>query len=109
MNPLKSSLTLLSEQKLDRVLKDKQTMDKQRQDRLIASISQTLTTAVNTKLDKVVRSEMKNNVLPCEGGRGGQVLLCERGRDVPLCAGEGVWMNVLLCKGGRGRDECAAM
>ena len=71
MNPLKSSLTLLSEQKLDRVLKDKQTMDKQRQDRLIASISQTLTTAVNTKLDKVVRSEMKNNVLPCEGGREG--------------------------------------
>ena len=53
--------------------------------------------------------------------REGQVLLCERGRDVPLCAGEGVWMNVLLCEeggagmnvlpceGGRGSDECAAM
>lgn len=70
LSHLKSSLTFLSEQKLDRLLKDKQTMDKQRQDRLIASISQTLTTAVNTKLDKVVKSEMKNNVLPSEGGRG---------------------------------------
>lgn len=59
-------MTALAEQKLDRVLRDKQTLDKQRQDRLISSVSQTLTTAVNTKLDKVVKSEMKNNVLPCE-------------------------------------------
>ena len=64
-------------------------MDKQRQDRLIASISQTLTTAVNTKLDKVVKSEMKNNVLPCEGGRAG--------------------MSMLLCEGWKGRDEHPAM
>ena len=63
---LEYSLTILAEQKLDRVLRDKQTLDKQRQDRLISSVSQTLTTAVNTKLDKVVKSEMKNNVLPCE-------------------------------------------
>ena len=63
---LEYSLTALAEQKLDRVLRDKQTLDKQRQDRLISSVSQTLTTAVNTKLDKVVKSEMKNNVLPCE-------------------------------------------
>ena len=59
-------MTALAEQKLDRVLRDKQTLDKQRQDRLISSVSQTLTTAVNTKLDKVVKSEMKNNILPCE-------------------------------------------
>ena len=57
---------VLAEQKLDRVLRDKQSLDKQRQDRLISSVSQTLTTAVNTKLDKVVKSEMKNNVLPGE-------------------------------------------
>ncbi len=49
---------------MDRALKEKQSVDKQRQDRLISSISSTLTTAVNTKLDKLVRSEMKSQVVP---------------------------------------------
>lgn len=52
------------EQRLDRVMKDKQTLDKQRQDRLITTLSSTLTTAVNAKLDKLIKVEMKNNVIP---------------------------------------------
>ena len=52
------------EQRMDKILRDKQTLDKQRQDRLISSVSQTLTTAVNTKLDKLVRNEMKGQVVP---------------------------------------------
>lgn len=52
------------QQKLDRVLRDKQGLDKQRQDRLISSVSQTLTTAVNQKLDRVVKNEFKAQVIP---------------------------------------------
>ena len=54
------------QQRIDRVLKEKQTLDKQKQDRLISSLSQTLTTAVNTKLDKLVKNEMKTQVVPSE-------------------------------------------
>ena len=46
------------------MLKEKQTLDKQKQDKLITTLSGTLTTAVNAKLDKLVKAEMKNNVLP---------------------------------------------
>jgi enhancer of mRNA-decapping protein 4 len=52
------------QQKLDRVLKDKQVLDRQRQDKLISTISQTLTSAVHVKLEKVVKSEMKGQVTP---------------------------------------------
>lgn len=52
------------EQKLDRILKDKQLLDKQKQDKLITTLSNTLTTAVNAKLDKLVKTEMKNTILP---------------------------------------------
>ena len=55
---------LYIEQKLDRVLKDKQVLDRQRQDKLISTISQTLTSAVHVKLEKVVKSEMKGQVTP---------------------------------------------
>lgn len=61
------SLTLLPlplEQRLDRILKDKQALDKQKQDRLITTLSSTLTTAVNTKMDKLIRTEIKNCILP---------------------------------------------
>ena len=49
---------------MDRVLKDKQVLDRQRQDKLISTVSQTLTAAVNMKLEKVVKSEMKSQVVP---------------------------------------------
>ena len=52
---------------MERVMREKQAMDKQKQDKLIGSVSQTLTTAVNTKLDKLVRNEMKTQVLPGMG------------------------------------------
>jgi len=45
-------------------MKEKQSLDKMKQDKLISSLSQTLTAAVHAKLDKVVRTEMKNAVLP---------------------------------------------
>ncbi len=60
------------EQRLDRILKEKQVLDKQKQDRLISTLSHTLTTAVNVKLDKLVKIEMKNSVVP---GRFGKILL----------------------------------
>ena len=53
------------------MLKDKQVLDRQRQDRLISTVSQTLTSAVHAKLEKVVKSEMKSQVTP---GRYGLVL-----------------------------------
>jgi hypothetical protein len=52
------------EQRFDRILRDKQALDKQRQDRLVTTLSNTLTTAVNAKLDKLIKAEMKNSVLP---------------------------------------------
>ena len=39
-------------------------MDRQRQDKLISTVSQTLTSAVHVKLEKVVKSEMKTHVTP---------------------------------------------
>ena len=55
-----------SEQKLDSVLKERQVLDRQKQDKLISTVSQTLTAAVNAKLDKVVKTEMKTHVIPGE-------------------------------------------
>ena len=45
-------------------MKDKQSLDKQRQDKLITTLSGTLTTAVNAKLDKLIKTEIRNSVLP---------------------------------------------
>ena len=59
---------------MDRALKEKQVLDRQRQDKLISTVAQTLTSAVNTKLERVVKTEMKNQVVPGKAGR-------ERGRD----------------------------
>ena len=39
-------------------------MDKQKQDKLITTLSHTLTTAVNAKLDKLIKMEMKNSIVP---------------------------------------------
>ena len=54
------------EQRLDKVLKEKQQAEKQRHERLVQTLSQTVTTAVNARLDKVVKSEMKNVVTTCK-------------------------------------------
>ena len=66
-------LDCILEQKLDRVMKDKQALDKQRQDKLITALSSTFTTAVNAKLDRLVKSEMKNSVFP---GRPEKTVVC---------------------------------
>ena len=50
--------------KLDKVLKEKQLVDRQRQDKLISTVSQTLSSAVHVKLEKCVKSEMKSHVTP---------------------------------------------
>lgn len=72
---------------MDRVLKDKQVLDRQRQDKLISTVSQTLTSAVHAKLEKVVKSEMKNQVTP-----GAAFCICSHENIIePQC-------NSLSCK-----------
>ena len=48
-------------------MKDKQLLDKPKHDRLISTVSQTLTTAVHTKLDKLIKAEMRASAVPGEG------------------------------------------
>ena len=56
--------------------KERQVMDRQRQDKLLSTVSQTLTSAVNAKLEKLVKTEMKTHVIP--GGWVGEcVCVCE--------------------------------
>ena len=54
----------VSEVRLEKVVRERQVMDRQRQDKLISTVSQTLTSAVHVKLEKVVKNEMKTNVNP---------------------------------------------
>ena len=54
----------MSEVRLEKVVRERQVMDRQRQDKLISTVSQTLTSAVHVKLEKVVKNEMKTNVNP---------------------------------------------
>ena len=53
-----SSLTNLPEQR--------GAQDKQKQDIFLNKLSQNVTSTINTKLDKLVKQEMKNTVLPGE-------------------------------------------
>ncbi|XP_006822030.2 enhancer of mRNA-decapping protein 4-like [Saccoglossus kowalevskii] len=51
-------------QRLDAALHERQSMDKQKQEKLLETVSQTLSTTITQKLEKTVRAEMKNCVLP---------------------------------------------
>ncbi|XP_070576076.1 enhancer of mRNA-decapping protein 4-like isoform X2 [Ptychodera flava] len=50
--------------RLDMALSEKQTMDKQKQEKLLETVSQTLSTTITQKLEKTVKVEMKNSVVP---------------------------------------------
>jgi enhancer of mRNA-decapping protein 4 len=50
--------------RLEKAVRERQLVDRQRQDKLLSTVSQTLSSAVNAKLEKVVRTEMKTHVTP---------------------------------------------
>ncbi len=52
--------------RLDRVLREKQSQDKARTDKMTSTLNASLTSALKNKLDHLVRSEIKNIVLPCK-------------------------------------------
>lgn len=51
---------------MEKILREKQQSEKQRNDRLIQTLSQAVTTTVNARIDKAVKSEMKSAVIPSE-------------------------------------------
>lgn len=58
------SLTSCLAQRLDKALREKHSGDKKKQDQLQSTLSQTLTTTLSGKLDKAVKAEVKNAVVP---------------------------------------------
>ena len=73
------TLTQVAEQRLDKVLKERQLVDRQRQDKLISTVSQTLTSAVHVKLEKVVKTEVKTHVTPGDTGSPSNLALSIHG------------------------------
>ncbi|KAI8504482.1 enhancer of mRNA decapping 4 [Branchiostoma belcheri] len=50
--------------RLDEALRERQDLDKQKQERLLSTVSQTLNSSITSKLEKCVKQEVKNSVLP---------------------------------------------
>ena len=59
------SLISFPEQRYDRLNRDG-AQEKQKQDKFLNTLSQNVTSTINTKLEKLVKQEMKNAVLPGE-------------------------------------------
>lgn len=53
-----------TEQTMERVLKEKQENDELRHEQLLTALSQSVTQTVTGKLDKLMKSEMKQSVVP---------------------------------------------
>lgn len=53
-----------SDQRLDKALRERQTADKKKQEQLTSTLSQAVTNSITGKLDKTLKHEMKNNVIP---------------------------------------------
>ena len=70
---------------MERSLQERQGMDQQRHEHLVNVVSQLLTQTVNSKLDKVMKTEMKQSVVPSEC-----VVLC-------VCVHVRVCMCVWVC------------
>ncbi|XP_031552584.1 enhancer of mRNA-decapping protein 4-like isoform X2 [Actinia tenebrosa] len=51
-------------QRLDKALRERQTADKKKQEHLTSTLSQAVTNSITGKLDKTLKNEMKNNVVP---------------------------------------------
>ena len=49
---------------MERVLREKQESDQLRHEQLITALSQSVSQTVSSKLDKVMKSEMKQSVVP---------------------------------------------
>ena len=58
------SLTSNLAQRLEKALREKHSGDKKRHEQLQSTLSQTLTTTLSGKLDKAVKAEVKNAVVP---------------------------------------------
>ena len=55
------------------VLSEKETQEKLKQERLLSTVSQTLERTIAARLDKTVREEIYNRVMP--GNRQGHILM----------------------------------
>ncbi|XP_078608000.1 enhancer of mRNA-decapping protein 4-like isoform X2 [Branchiostoma floridae x Branchiostoma japonicum] len=56
--------TQAERKRLDEALRERQDLDKQKQERLLSTVSQTLNSSITSKLEKCVKQEVKNSVLP---------------------------------------------
>ena len=64
---VRSALTrYCTELAVERSLQERQGVDQQRHEQLLSVVSQSLTETVNSKLDKVMKTEMKQSVVPSE-------------------------------------------
>lgn len=54
--------------KIDASFQDRQLTDKQRQERLQATVQQSVTSALQGRVDRAVKMEIKNTVIPCITG-----------------------------------------
>ena len=57
-------------QRLTTALQERQSMDKQKQERLLECVSQNVNKSITSRLDKTVRSEIDSKVVP--GKKSGQ-------------------------------------
>ena len=51
-------------QRLNTALQEKSTLDKQKQERLLETVSQTLKQSVTSRLDNTIKSEISTKVVP---------------------------------------------
>ncbi len=58
--------THTSDAKMESMLRERQSLDKPRTDKIASTLSTSLTNTVKNRLDYLFKSEMKNIVLPCE-------------------------------------------
>ena len=52
------------EEKIDAGFRDQQLADKQRQDRLMSTVQQSVATSLQGRVDRAVKQEIKNTVIP---------------------------------------------
>lgn len=57
-----------TELSMERSLQEREGVDQQRHEQLLSIVSQSLTQTVNSKVDKVMKTEMKQSVVPSKCG-----------------------------------------
>ena len=53
-------------ERLHGLLSEKEALERQKQERLLNTVSQTLDRTISSRLDKTVREEMRQRVIPCK-------------------------------------------